>query len=136
MPVLPGNSAIGDDVLSPKMQGQRSLLVVVQALRKRASGGQSQARPFAALQGLVMLTKVKPIRSERYRRWVASLPCIACGIVGHGHQGLRHANVSAVLRAAWASVMPCAFRSVRGHGQATAEGTHRAVRKAHAGDGE
>jgi hypothetical protein len=27
--------------------------------------------------------KLKPPRSESYRRWVASLPCIVCGIQGY-----------------------------------------------------
>lgn len=27
--------------------------------------------------------KSKPVRSESYRRWVASLPCIVCGIEGY-----------------------------------------------------
>jgi hypothetical protein len=30
-----------------------------------------------------MLAKSKPFRSESYRRWVASLPCVACGIEGY-----------------------------------------------------
>jgi hypothetical protein len=29
-----------------------------------------------------MFPKSRPVRSESYRRWVASLPCIACGIEG------------------------------------------------------
>lgn len=27
--------------------------------------------------------KAKPVRSESYRRWVATLPCMACGIEGY-----------------------------------------------------
>lgn len=27
--------------------------------------------------------KAKPVRNEKYRRWVASLPCMACGIEGY-----------------------------------------------------
>lgn len=27
--------------------------------------------------------KVKPVRSESYRRWIATLPCFVCGIDGH-----------------------------------------------------
>lgn len=30
-----------------------------------------------------MYPKTKPVRSEPYRRWVASLPCMSCGIQGH-----------------------------------------------------
>jgi len=31
----------------------------------------------------MMYPKVKPARSEAYRRWIASLPCIVCGIEGY-----------------------------------------------------
>src|SRR5258706_2799319 len=34
--------------------------------------------------------KTKPLRSESYRRWVASLPCISCGIEGYSQ--CAHAN--------------------------------------------
>jgi len=37
-----------------------------------------------------MLTKTKPMRSRSYRMWVASLPCINCGIVGWSQ--CAHAN--------------------------------------------
>lgn len=37
-----------------------------------------------------MMLKTKPYRSESYRRWVASLDCIACGI--HGYSQCAHAN--------------------------------------------
>lgn len=37
-----------------------------------------------------MFAKARPVRSESYRRWVASLPCIACGIVGYSQ--CAHAN--------------------------------------------
>jgi len=31
----------------------------------------------------MLFPKSKPVRSESYRRWVASLPCIVCGIEGY-----------------------------------------------------
>ena len=31
----------------------------------------------------MLYPKQKPVRSESYRRWVASLPCIACRIEGY-----------------------------------------------------
>jgi hypothetical protein len=37
-----------------------------------------------------MIPKARPVRSEPYRRWVASLPCISCGIVGYSQ--CAHAN--------------------------------------------
>lgn len=37
-----------------------------------------------------MFPKSRPIRSESYRRWVASLPCINCGIQGYSQSA--HAN--------------------------------------------
>ncbi len=37
-----------------------------------------------------MFPKSRPVRSESYRRWVASLPCINCGIQGYSQ--CAHAN--------------------------------------------
>ena len=37
-----------------------------------------------------MIPKTKPIRSRSYRMWVASLPCINCGISGYSQ--CAHAN--------------------------------------------
>lgn len=37
-----------------------------------------------------MRPKTKPMRSEPYRRWVASLPCACCGISGFSQ--CAHAN--------------------------------------------
>ena len=37
-----------------------------------------------------MFAKSRPVRSEGYRRWVASLPCISCGIEGYSQ--CAHAN--------------------------------------------
>ena len=37
-----------------------------------------------------MLAKVRPIRSDAYRRYVASLPCISCGIESYSQ--CAHAN--------------------------------------------
>jgi len=34
-------------------------------------------------RALVVVPKEPPARSEAYRRWVASLPCIVCGIAGY-----------------------------------------------------
>ena len=36
------------------------------------------------------MLKTKPVRSESYRRWVASHPCFACGIEGWSQ--CAHAN--------------------------------------------
>jgi hypothetical protein len=37
-----------------------------------------------------MYAKAAPVRSESYRRWVASQPCISCGIEGYSQ--CAHAN--------------------------------------------
>jgi hypothetical protein len=37
-----------------------------------------------------MFPKSRPVRSESYRRWVASLPCINCSIQGYSQ--CAHAN--------------------------------------------
>lgn len=39
---------------------------------------------------VVALPKLEPVRCEEYRRLVAALPCIRCGI--HGHSQCAHAN--------------------------------------------
>lgn len=41
-------------------------------------------------QIVVPLPKAEPLRSEGYRRFVASFPCFACGI--HGHSQAAHPN--------------------------------------------
>ena len=38
----------------------------------------------------MLYPKTRIVRSERYRRWVASLPCIACGVEGFSQAA--HAN--------------------------------------------
>ncbi len=38
----------------------------------------------------MLYPKARIVRSERYRRWVASLPCIACGVEGFSQAA--HAN--------------------------------------------
>lgn len=38
----------------------------------------------------MLFPKARIVRSESYRRWVASLPCIACGIEGFSQAA--HAN--------------------------------------------
>lgn len=37
---------------------------------------------------MVAAPKDEPVRDEQYRRWVASLPCIACGV--HGYSQAAH----------------------------------------------
>ena len=47
------------------------------------------AKPGLAFEVLVSTAKDKPLRSERYRRLVAALPCSFCGIAGysqHAHE--------------------------------------------------
>jgi hypothetical protein len=34
-------------------------------------------------RAIVSIPKAEPLRSELYRRWVATLPCMACGILGY-----------------------------------------------------
>ena len=41
----------------------------------------------------MLYPKARIVRSERYRRWVASLPCIACGVEGFSQAA--HSNQSA-----------------------------------------
>ena len=37
-----------------------------------------------------MIAKTRPVRSESYRRWVASHPCFGCGLEGYSQ--CAHAN--------------------------------------------
>ena len=48
---------------------------------------------FASAEGMTeAVEKDNPLKSERYRRLVASLPCINCGRVGHS----QHAHTNAL----------------------------------------
>jgi hypothetical protein len=58
------------------------------------AGFTPKARPTAVAsvvrEPMQAIQKDQPLRSQAYRRWVASLPCIACGIVGYSQ--CAHAN--------------------------------------------
>ena len=58
-----------------------------QALMERARAAMKNVAPRAAVMGGactgVAVPKAAPVRSEAYRRAVASLPCLACGIQGY-----------------------------------------------------
>ena len=68
-----------------------------QRLMDKARRAMNSVVPRAANMGLgttaaAPIPKAAPVRSEAYRRAVASLPCIACGIYGysqhaHGNEG-------------------------------------------------
>ena len=63
-------------------------------LAARASRQIEQARPRAARvvnsSHAAPVAKEAPVRSETYRRAVASLPCVICGV--HGYSQAAHAN--------------------------------------------
>ncbi|WP_258304996.1 hypothetical protein, partial [Escherichia coli] len=63
-------------------------------LAARASRQIEQARPRAARvvnsSYAAPVAKEAPVRSEPYRRAVASLPCVICGV--HGYSQAAHAN--------------------------------------------
>lgn len=66
-----------------------------QRLAERATRAMEQATPRAAAMAHVgtpaaPVHKERPIRSEAYRRAVAGLPCVMCGI--HGYSQAAHAN--------------------------------------------
>ena len=65
-----------------------------QALMERARAAMKNVAPRAAVMGGactgVAVPKAAPVRSEAYRRAVASLPCIACGVPGHSQ--CAHSN--------------------------------------------
>lgn len=72
-------------------------------LAERAARVMAQATPRAAVMapvtGLaVPAHKERPVRSEAYRRAVASLPCLFCGVVGYSqaaHVGPKGAGIKA-----------------------------------------
>lgn len=62
------------------------------AIQRHQPAVEREPRPMARLErtpvyGPVAMTAVpkapEPLRDESYRRWVASLPCFACGIQGY-----------------------------------------------------
>ena len=64
-------------------------------LSERAARVMAEATPRTAAMAHVAapaapVHKERPIRSEAYRRAVASLPCVICGIAGHSQAA--HAN--------------------------------------------
>ena len=65
-----------------------------QALMERARSAMKNVAPRAAVMGGactgVAVLKDAPVRSEAYRRAVASLPCAICGIFGYSQAA--HAN--------------------------------------------
>ena len=65
-----------------------------QALMERARAAMKNVAPRAAVMGGactgVAVPKAAPVRSEAYRRAVASLPCINCGVPGHSQ--CAHSN--------------------------------------------
>ena len=66
-----------------------------QRLAERAARVMAEATPRTATMAHVAASaapvhKERPIRSEAYRRAVASLPCVICGIAGHSQAA--HAN--------------------------------------------
>jgi hypothetical protein len=65
---------------------------------------------------VVILPKEAPLRSETYRRLVASLPCIRCGMVGHSQAAHADQGKGAHIKADDRTCYPaCASRpGVRG----------------------
>lgn len=66
-----------------------------QRLMDKAQRAMNSAVPRAATMGLgttaaATIPKAAPVRSEAYRRVVASLPCVICGTPGHSQAA--HAN--------------------------------------------
>ena len=65
-----------------------------QALMERARAAMKNVAPRAAVMGGactgVAVPKAAPVRSEAYRRIVAAMPCIHCGIAGYSQHA--HAN--------------------------------------------
>lgn len=41
---------------------------------------------------MMMIPKTRPVRSESYRRWIASLDCFGCGVSGFSQ--CAHSNIN------------------------------------------
>lgn len=57
-----------------------------------------------------MIYKSKPWRSEKHRRWIASLPCIACESEGHTQAAHRNEGKGMAIKACDSQMMPLCFR--------------------------
>lgn len=78
----------------PQRQNELASLMREQRLAERAARTMAEARPRTALvvnsAQAAPVAKAAPVRSERYRRLVASLPCAICGVPGYSQAA--HAN--------------------------------------------
>lgn len=57
-----------------------------------------------------MIFKLRPYRSEKHRRLIASLPCIACGYEGHTQAAHRNQGKGLGIKACDSQMMPLCFR--------------------------
>lgn len=92
-----------------------------QRLAERAVRVMEQATPRAAVMAPVAgpaapVHKERPIRSEAYRRAVASLPCVICGIAGYSQAAHAGTGKGAGIKTSDLTCFPaCACRpGVRG----------------------
>lgn len=92
-----------------------------QRLAERAARTLAQATPRAAVMAAVAHPaaperKKRPIRSEAYRRAVASLPCVICGIAGYSQAAHAGTGKGAGIKTSDLTCFPaCACRpGVRG----------------------
>ena len=71
---------------------------------------------YASFDEVVILPKEPPLRSEKYRRAVAALPCIRCGVAGYSNAAHADQGKGAHIKADDRTCYPaCASRpGVRG----------------------
>lgn len=92
-----------------------------QRLAERAARTLEQATPRHAMVSMVLhasapVPKPRPVRSEAYRRAVAQLPCIFCGITGYSQAAHANTGKGAGIKTSDLTCFPaCACRpGVRG----------------------
>lgn len=57
-----------------------------------------------------MIFKSRPYRSEKHRRLIASMPCIACGLEGYTQAAHRNEGKGMGIKACDSQMMPLCFR--------------------------
>lgn len=57
-----------------------------------------------------MIFKSRPYRSEKHRRLIASLPCIACGLEGFTQAAHRNEGKGLAIKACDSQMMPLCYR--------------------------
>ncbi|WEE79445.1 hypothetical protein LZ683_08830 [Comamonas testosteroni] len=97
-PRLPKDLEPEDVEIKHEARQQRLAALMTVKVRKTA--------PVVISEEVVAVPKERVVRSERYRRLVASLPCIFCGIVGYSQHAHENEGKGARLKVDDRRAMP------------------------------